>query len=143
MADGGVPREQVQALADSLQALSGRVRELLEVRGAAQSPAIVRELIADMRAWRLGIREVLVALAADPAGVEAGRLRGRLDAKLQAMEARTENTLDGAARDDASTEELDNMYRMLGAYRGVSEALVSFASQARAIDWPRVREAHF
>jgi hypothetical protein len=54
-----------------------------------------------------------------------------------------ENTLDNAARDDASTEELDNMYRMLGAYRGVSEALVSLASQARAIDWPRVREARF
>ena len=143
VADGGVPREQVQALADSLHALSGRVRELLEVRGVAQSPAIVRELIADMRAWRLGIQDVLVALAADPAGVEAGRLRTQLDAKLQTIEARMETALDTATKDEASTEELDNMYRMLGAYRGVSEALVSFASQAGAIDWPRVREARF
>jgi hypothetical protein len=143
VADGRVPREQMQALADSLQALSGRVRELVEVRCAPQSPAIVRELIADMRAWRLGIQDVLVGFAEDPAGVEAGQLRSRLDAKLQTIEARMETALDSATKDDASTEELDNMYRMLGAYRGVSEALVNFASQAGAIDWPRVREARF
>lgn len=143
VADGRVPREQAQALADSLQALSGRVRELFEVRCAPQSPAIVRELIADMHAWRLRIQDVLVALATDPAGVEPGQLRARLDAKLQTIEARMETALDTATKDEASTEELDNMYRVLGAYRGVSEALVSFASQARAIDWPRVREARF
>jgi hypothetical protein len=141
--EGRVARAQVQALADSLQALSGHVRELVEARAAAQSAAIVRELIGDMHAWRLGVQEILLALAEDPAGMDARALRARLDAKLEALEARIETALDTAPRDGASTEELDNMYRLLGAYRGVSEALVDFALQAGAIDWPCLREARF
>ena len=35
------------------------------------------------------------------------------------------------------------MYRLLGAHRGVSEALVGLAKQTAAIDWPRLREARF
>jgi hypothetical protein len=35
------------------------------------------------------------------------------------------------------------MYRLLGAHRGVSEALVAFAGQVPSIDWSRLREARF
>ncbi|MFZ1539289.1 MAG: FUSC family protein, partial [Chromatiaceae bacterium] len=143
VAEGKVAREQVGALADSLQALSGRVRELVEVRGAAQSAAIVHELIGDMHAWRLGIQEVLLALAVDPAGMDARALRARLDAKLEALEARIETALDTAPGDGASTEEIDNMYRMLGAYRGLSETLVVLVQRTALIDWREVREERF
>jgi uncharacterized membrane protein YccC len=144
VAEGRVTREQVQALADSLQALSGRVMELVEARRAEQSEAITRELTADMRAWRLGIQEILLALAGrHPAGMEAGALRSRLDAKLEALEARIETVLDTVPQGGASTEELDNMYRLLGAYRGVSEALVGLVQQTTFIDWRAVREERF
>jgi hypothetical protein len=33
--------------------------------------------------------------------------------------------------------------RLLGAFRGVSEELVNFASLSGAIDWDRLREARF
>jgi len=143
VAEGRVTRERVQALADSLQALSGRVRELVDVRGAEQSAAIVRELIVDMRAWRIGIQEVLVALAGNPAGMEAGALRSRLDAKLETLEARMETVLNTVPQGSASTGEFDNMYRVLGAYRGVSEALLRLVQQATIIDWRAVREERF
>ena len=42
-----------------------------------------------------------------------------------------------------SVEEGENMYRLLGAHRGLSEALVELSKQAAAIDWPRLREARF
>jgi len=141
--EGKVTREQVQALADSLQALSGHVRELVEVRGAAQSAAIVRELIGDMHAWRLGIQEVLIALAEDPAGMDARALRSRLDAKLETLEARIETVLDTVPQGGTSTEELENMYRVLGAYRGLSDALVDLVQRAALIDWRAVREERF
>jgi hypothetical protein len=35
------------------------------------------------------------------------------------------------------------MYRMLGAYRGVSEALLRLVQQATLIDWRAVREERF
>jgi hypothetical protein len=35
------------------------------------------------------------------------------------------------------------MYRLLGAHRGVSEALVESAEQAAAIDWAHLRESRF
>jgi len=143
VAENTVTRERVEGLADSLQALSGRVRELVEVRGAAQSVAIVRELIGDMHAWRLGIQEILLALAVDPVGMDTGALRSRLDAKLETLEARIETALNTVPQGGASTEELDNMYRLLGAYRGLSEALLRLVQQSTLIDWRAVREERF
>lgn len=138
----GTP-EQARDLVDGLQALGDRMRELVELRAAPQSAAIVRDLAADVRAWRLGIQEVLRRLAADPASVEAAPLRSRLDAELETLEARIETALNTAPQGSASSEELNNMYRLLGAYRGVSEALVRFVGHAERIDWERLREERF
>ena len=138
----GTP-EQAQDLADGLQALGDRMRELVEVRDAPQSEAMVRELLADVRTWRLGIQEVLRRLAADPRSVQSALLRSRLDAELEALEARIQEALDSAPEGSVSYEEGENMYRLLGAYRGVSEALVGVATSAGGIDWARLREARF
>jgi hypothetical protein len=40
-----------------------------------------------------------------------------------------------------SDEERGNMYRLLGAYRGLSEAPVDLAERVTPIDWARLREA--
>ena len=42
-----------------------------------------------------------------------------------------------------SLEEVKNMYRLLGAHRGLSEALVDFAKRVAPIDWASLREARF
>jgi hypothetical protein len=96
-----------------------------------------------MHAWRLGIQEVLLALAEDPAGMDASALRARLDAKLEVLEARIETALDTVPQGGASPEELDNMYRLLGAYRVLSEALLRLVQQSTLIDWRAVREERF
>ena len=134
---------QAGKLADGLQALGDRMRELVELRGAPQSALMVQELTPDMRAWRVSIQEVLRQFAADPGFVETAPLRARLDAKLSALEARIEGLLNGAPDGAVSAEELENMYRLLGAYRGVSEAVLNAARLAAGIDLARLREARF
>ncbi len=134
---------QARELVDALQALSDRISELVESRGAPQSAALVRNLAVDVRAWRLAIQAILRQFAVDPASVEAARLRAGLNAKLKALEAQIEGVLNAAPPGSTSSEEVDNMYRLLGAYRGVSEALVEVTRCAARIDWGALREARF
>jgi hypothetical protein len=138
----GSPR-QGQDLADGMQTLGHRLRELVALRGVRQSELLVRELAPDMQSWRQGIQEVLRALDADPQGIDAPEQRARLDAKLATVEARIESVLSDAPAGAVSAEEFVNMYRLLGAYRGVSESLVRLTEHAAAIDWERLREARF
>jgi len=59
------------------------------------------------------------------------------------LEARIQEALDKSDEARVSAEESGNMYRLLGAHRGVSEALVNFASKTVGIDWVRLREERF
>jgi hypothetical protein len=70
-------------------------------------------------------------------------LRARLDAFLVRLEARTQEVIDKIDETGVSAEESGNMYRLLGAHRGVSEALVNLASKTVGIDWTRLREPSF
>jgi hypothetical protein len=135
--------EQGQDLADGMQMLGDRLRELAALRGAPQSELLVRELAPDMRSWRDGIDDVLSGLVTDPQGMDVQAQRDRLDAKLAAVDARIEGVLSSAPAGNVSAEEFENAYRLLGAYRGVSEALVGLVRLMSAMDWPRLRETRF
>jgi hypothetical protein len=41
------------------------------------------------------------------------------------------------------TDDYENFYRLLGCYRGLSEALISYARLAGAFDWQQWREMRF
>jgi hypothetical protein len=103
----------------------------------------VRELRDDVRGWRVSVQEIFAHLASEPEAAEYASYRSRLDAKLERLEARIAEALDRVDDGGLSAEEGENMYRLLGAHRGLSEALVGLAKQAAAIDWPRLREARF
>ena len=70
-------------------------------------------------------------------------MRTRLDGFLEHMEARIKATLNKAAEGEFSDRDAENFYRLLGAYRGVSEALVEYAANAAGIDWAPWREERF
>jgi uncharacterized membrane protein YccC len=134
---------QVQALAMSLQALSFRMQELMEAGVFQQSDVLVRELLADVRRWRVAVQEIFGQLADKPESAEAAALQSRLDAVLVRLEARIREALDRIDAARVSAKESGNMYRLLGAHRGVSEALVNFAGKTAGIDWARLREERF
>src|SRR5262249_45602702 len=58
--------EQVRALIDSLQALAYRMQDLIEVRATPQSQVLVKELSSRVRAWRIGLQEILCNLSQQP-----------------------------------------------------------------------------
>jgi uncharacterized membrane protein YccC len=140
---GRTTLEQVQALAMSLQALSFRMQELTEAGVFPQSDLLVRELLADVRRWRVAVQEIFGQFADNPETAEPAALQSRLDAVLVRLEARIQEALDRIDAAEVSTDESGNMYRLLGAHRGVSEALVNFAGQTVGIDWTRLREGRF
>ena len=140
---GRTTPEQVQALSMSLQALSFRMQELIEAGFFRQSDVLVRELLADVRRWRVSVQEIFGQLADKPESAEAAALQSRLDAVLVRLEARIREALDRIDAARVSAEESGNMYRLLGAHRGVSEALVNCAAKTVEIDWARLREERF
>ena len=139
----GTTPQQVQALTNRLQALTYRMQELLEARQSPQADLLVRELLADVRAWRLAVQGIFQGLARDPAAVPASGLRERLTAKLDHLEQRIEATLNKAADGELTERDGESFYRLLGAYRGLSEATINYAASAGGIDWSRWHEARF
>jgi len=132
----GTSPEQVQALLTSLQSLTCRLQQLLEERGNPQAQFLVQQLLEDFRAWRIGIQISFQRLAENPAMGARETLRTRLDGMLdQQLEARIKDVLDKAPESQYSDEDAENFYRVLEAYRGVSEALVDYAGDAGKIDW--------
>jgi hypothetical protein len=133
----------VQDLVTSLQALSDRMNMLMQARTAHQSDAIVRELREDVHSWRIDVQAIFARLASAPEAADFADYRSRLDAKLERLEARIAEVLERADEHGLSIEEGENMHRLLGSHRGVSEALVGLATQTAVIEWPRLREARF
>jgi hypothetical protein len=140
---GSTTPAQVQDLVTSVQAISDRLQTLMRARDAEQSAAMVQALREYVRGWRLSVQGIFDQLASTPEAADTADYRRRLDAKLAQLEAQIEAALASADGSGLSIEDGENMYRLLGAHRGVSEALVTFAGQVPAIDWPRLREARF
>jgi hypothetical protein len=140
----GTTPARVQALTSALQALAYRTQELFEARDNPQAELLVRELLADIRAWRVKMQETLRALSRDPTVTPAAeKLREGLAGILEHLERRIQETLDKAAEGELTDQDGERFYRLLGAYRGVSEAVSDYAGSAGDIDWRRWREARF
>jgi hypothetical protein len=139
----GTSPEQVQALVTSLEALAYRMQELLEARANPHAELIIQELLQDIRAWRRRAQEVFQRLSKEPASGNVQRGRATLGEIQRHLEARVEETLNKAAEGQLSARERERFYRLLGAFRGLSETLIGYAGNAAAVDWNRWREARF
>jgi hypothetical protein len=82
-------------------------------------------------------------LSEDPAVGQRDAMLEKLKEIVQSLEGRIEDTMTAAADDQISGQEGENFYRLLGAYRGLSEALVNYSGSTVTIDWTRWREERF
>ena len=139
----GTSPQQVQAVVTSLQGLTHRMQELLEERGNPQAQFLAQELHADVRAWRLRVQETFKRLSEDPSSGEREALRSRLDGILGHLEERIKGALDKAPEGSFSDRDGESFYRLLGTYRGVSEALINYAGSEGEIDWGQWKDARF
>jgi hypothetical protein len=139
----GTGPEQLQALIMRLRTLSRAVRSLLEVRSRRQSPAVSEALRDDIRAWRVGVQSVVQGLARDPAYADSAALRARVDTVMAELEEKVTAMLNAARPGEIGEDEAESLFRLLGAYRGVSEAIVDFAGSAGEIPWAPWHEERF
>jgi hypothetical protein len=86
---------------------------------------------------------VLAKLAVAPESADPADLRAQLDTVLAWVEQRIETAINSADAVAVSSEDNENMVRLLGASRGITEALIAFVNHSAAIDWSRLRQARF
>jgi uncharacterized membrane protein YccC len=139
----GSSPEQVQALVTSLRAIAYRLPELGEARAHEQAALIVRELSADVHAWRVVIQQGFSRWSENLGAQAASELRERLAARLSDLEARVQETFDRTDEGELNSKDYENFYRLLGSYRGVSEATIAHAELAQGIAWAPWQEARF
>jgi len=139
----GSSPEQIQALTTSLQALTYRLQELLEARGGSQAEFLVQELLTDIRSWRIGIQETFQRLSNDPTAADREILRTQVQEIMVHLEVRIKETLDKSTEQQLSARDGENFYRLLGAFRGLSVALINYADTTDAIHWSRWQEEKF
>jgi uncharacterized membrane protein YccC len=135
--------DQVQSLVTTLQGLMYRIEYLLEARETGQADALARGMKQSVHAWRERIESIFVKWSDNPGIEPAVDLEQRLAAVLSVLEQRIDATIEQADRENLSAEDGENFYRLLGAYRGVSEAAVAYAGNAANIDWADWGEEKF
>jgi len=145
---GDTKPEQIQALTAYIQSLGHRMRETIEARAALPpiTPAelvVSGELQREIDTWRVALREIFGRLALDPDAGDEASFRTGLSAKLQALEHHIKQTLNRTGQVRLSAEQEAGAYRLLGAHRGLSEAVIAFTKAADAVDWPRLWEERF
>jgi hypothetical protein len=141
---GNATPDQVQSLLNSLQLVGERLRELPADGPEPAFGAATDALRADTGEWRAVARGVIGRLTADPRGVDPAALRSSLVAAARRLETRLEGLLDAIEEQEGpSARECESMYRMLDAYRGLSDGLLGLTERISPIDWDRLREARF
>ena len=133
---------QVQTLVASLQGLAYRIEQLLDADSSPLTESIMRDLHDDIKAWRQAIRQGFSRWSDEPGAQLHGDHQQDMKAWLAGFETRVEETID-RTRDAASKEEGEQFYRLLGGYRGVSEAALAYTKIAYAIDWGQWHEEKF
>ena len=137
--------EQVQTLVASLYALANRIKDLVEAGDYPQAELVQKRLLDDLRAWHQVIDARLQRRADDPTQYiePTADVRKRLADRLARLEASIEEIFTRSDNGELSTADYDSLYRLLGSYRGLSEAAIGYAQLADGINWAPWREARF
>ena len=134
--------EQVQALVGSLQALVRRIEQLLDAGGSGRDAALVRDVRAELATWHAGLEVGFGRWARHPEAEPVASLEQRLERQLLQLETRVVEVVNQGGR-DLSADAGEQFFRLLGGYRGVSEAALAYAGVAQSINWSQWREERF
>ena len=87
--------------------------------------------------------EILRGWGTDPAALAISDLHERLETRLSRMDKEIHEIVAAAPEGTLTEQDFESFYRVLGAFRSLSEAIVAHAKLAGEIDWPRWQEARF
>jgi hypothetical protein len=136
-------QEQISTLVKSLYVLAFRIAALRDACARPIPDVLVDALRGDVRTWRLRIQEHLEEWGERAEYRPDTAAKDRLARRLRIVEKRTRDTLNEVRSVEISEQEFASFYRLLGAYRGLSEAVVAHAGVVGGMDFARWREARF
>ena len=134
--------EHIQALVVSLQALVHRLEQLMDAGGSGRDAALVRDLRDELATWHAGLEVIFGKWARHPEAEPVAALEQRLERQLAQLETRLAEVVNQGGR-DLSADAGEQFFRLLGGYRGVSEAALAYAGVAQSINWSQWREEWF
>ncbi|WP_162027624.1 MULTISPECIES: FUSC family protein [unclassified Lentimonas] len=139
----GTDKAQVQMTINSVQGLSDRMNELIEIREAGQSYHLEAQLKDDFTQWRDYNQSITQNLLRDPASANYQQVLDQLSAIQKHLEARMSTIANQSTGTNTELHEIEAFYRRLSTYRGLSEALLNYAKQTDAINWTPWKEERF
>jgi hypothetical protein len=95
-----------------------------------------------LKTWHAGIETIFGKWSRHPEAEPVAGLQQRLEAGLHRLENRLEDVINRAGS-DVNREAGAHFFRLLGGYRGVSEAALTYAGAAQIINWSHWREERF
>jgi len=139
----GSSKKHIDKIITLLQVISMRIQVLLGSRTCPGTQSLIDELLVDGQAWRITLQEAFKNLSDHlPVDDKAG-FSSRLTEITGYLEARIEKVLKRAESKQLNETDRDDFYHLIGAYRGVSDALLEYSGNAELIDWEEWREARF
>jgi uncharacterized membrane protein YccC len=123
--------EAVQALNTNIEVIALKISMLVKARGSFKVEQLGRQLQEDFRSWRTALGELFQRWAENPTVEPADDLQER----LTKFETRIAQTFAAAGEAQVSDEDYENFYRLLGSYRGLSEAAIGYARLAHGFKW--------
>ncbi len=141
LGDGG--RERLLSLLASVHDISRRMQALLQAEPAARSLAGFADLTRVLREWQETVGGAFSELSGEFRASELTAFRARLGNAMTRLETRVDGALDGMHAAAVLAEQGENAYRVLGACRGMSGALMESMERIPPIDWGRLRESRF
>ena len=94
-----------------------------------------------IRACQERIQGFFQFLSDEPTTGRSGTFRAGLNEIVGNLEARVKEAVNTQSKGRPSPHDGENVYRMLGAHRGVSEAMGDFVASTDAMHWSRWKEA--
>jgi len=139
----GASSEQLHSMNTAIQMLSLRLQFLMEARANPQSQLLLDELLADGHIWRTRLQETFQSLTDYPALNHHARWQQQMAETMALFELRIATLLNQSNDVALSRVEKENFYYLLGAYQGVSDAILEYSSYAQLINWEQWHEDRF
>jgi hypothetical protein len=132
-------KDDVDRLVTSLLGFTYRLHSLIDARSEAIAGGLTEVFSGAAAAWREDGAQLLEALSMRLNADSISNLRERVQAGLAALESGLRDHM--VQRDDSA--EMETVYHLLGACRGVSSGLAGYADAADGIDWACWQEERF
>ncbi len=91
----------------------------------------------------MAVQNAFSKLSGDPTSGNKEAYQSRLAGIMTVLEKRIQIELDKGGKGQISSQDGENYYRLLGAYRGVSDALITYAGSTMSVEWAPWREERF